>query len=103
MNAPRVVPSPGVVDMVVEGRIRHLCPFVDEVDHGTVRVEWVTDGSTIELHSLRAYLAGWSEEKISHEQITQKIRQDLEALPGLTITVVSTTWDTAGFRVECSI
>lgn len=48
----------------------HLCPFVREVDHGTVRVSWHTSGQTVELHQLAVLIDACSSTEISHEQWT---------------------------------
>lgn len=85
------------------GPLTHICPYRDEVDEGAVKVVWDTDnGSTLELHSLAAYFAAFAEVQISHEDLTTRISDELEALDGPRIESVSTTWDTAGFVVTCS-
>ena len=80
----------------------HRCPFVDEVDNGTVTISWRVDGQTFELHSLRAYLDRFRDAEISHEAITDRIRHDLATTLGLADVTVTTTWDTAGMEVTCS-
>lgn len=89
--------------MVAAGKFRHLCPFVPEEDHGTVRIEWTTCGGTIELHSLRAHLDTYADVKIGHEALTQALRDTIGALPGIEDVEITTTWDTATMAVTCSI
>jgi hypothetical protein len=52
------------------------------------------------LHSLRTYLDTWTEASVSHEAITDRIRHDLAATPGITSVLVSTEWATASFAVH---
>jgi NADPH-dependent 7-cyano-7-deazaguanine reductase QueF len=89
------------VRVTVSCDITHLCPYADEVDHGTVQITWTTDGETIELHSLTAWLQALATEKASHEEITACIRKHIESAAFRIIDVrVATRWETAGFRVE---
>jgi NADPH-dependent 7-cyano-7-deazaguanine reductase QueF len=79
--------------------LAHRCPQVEDVDVGTVTISWRCTDVTLELHSLAAYLATWENQKISSEEITMQIRNDLSFLDGLEEIEVSTTWQTAGFAV----
>lgn len=97
----KTVSCPAPVDMQVTAPLRHLCPFVDEVDDGTVTVRWSTRGGTFELHALAGYFAGWADSTLSHEEITDRILTDLQALRVEVLEVV-TTWTTAGMEVRCS-
>lgn len=98
--SPQTVPSHGTAHVAVEVPFQHRCPFVHEQDLGTIRIAWTTQGNTIELHSLRAYLGTWADQEISHEEITQAIHLTLGDLEGIYVTDVTTTWDTAGMEVE---
>lgn len=98
----RTVPCDSNVTMRVDGYLEHLCPHVDEVDRGLVTIVWKPLGETLELHSLMEYLDGFSELKISHEQITDRIRFDLILAPQVQLISVTTTWNTAGLEVTCS-
>jgi NADPH-dependent 7-cyano-7-deazaguanine reductase QueF len=100
--------DPGLLNLVhdsseakvtVKSVLIHRCPHVEEVDVGTVAISWRCTDVTLELHSLAAYLATWESQKISSEEITMQIRNDLEQLDGLDDVDVSTTWQTAGFSV----
>jgi NADPH-dependent 7-cyano-7-deazaguanine reductase QueF len=104
------VGAPRGVILSATAPARHLCPFKNEKDEGTVTVYWVTEGRTLELHSLRRHLddfaAAYSNTEISHEEYTQRVRDGLTFqghLHGLRITMVVTNWDTAGMPVSCSI
>lgn len=99
----KAVPGPPEpVDMTVTAPLRHLCPFVNEVDDGTISIEWSTCGNTLELHELGKYLAQFAERRISHEDLTDLIRHDLEGVQGVYALKVTTHWTTAGMKVECS-
>lgn len=96
------VPCDVRVTMRAAGPLTHLCPHVPEVDHGYVSITWTTAGTTFELHALAAYLAGFAEATLSHEEITDRIRDDLTAASGVVDVAVETTWATAGMDVRCS-
>lgn len=93
------VPDSTGQTVTVTGPLEHLCPHRDEVDHGTVTVTWTCAQTTLELHALAAYLRSWRNSTMSHEQITDRITHDLEAVAGIFNVTVSTTWSTAGLAV----
>lgn len=104
MSAPTIetaAAAPGLT-MSSTSPIRHLCPFKDETDDGTITVSWRTLNGTIELHSLRAYFQSFAEAQISHESITDTIYRELQRIPSIRVLDVSTTWKTAGMAVRCS-
>lgn len=90
------------VTVSVTADLRHLCPHIDEVDNGTVTIAWRVNGGTYELHSLAEYLREFKDSRISHEQITDRIRHDLSVVDGIELVSVETTWDTAGMEVRCA-
>ena len=90
------------VTMSTTAPVEHLCPFVDEVDYGTVTIVWFANGSTFELHALRTYLDGFKDSRLSHEELTDRVRHDLSVLPGVELIRVESTWETAGMEVRCS-
>lgn len=99
MNASSILVSAEWADVEVSATfpVRHLCPFVDEVDDGTVTINWACSGSTFELHNLAAYLSDWADSTLTHEAITDRIAHDLAtASPGIQLVAVTTTWATAG-------
>lgn len=85
----------------VEGAmILHLCPFKDEVDEGTITIEWIARSTTFELHELASYFATFANKKISHEQLTGDIFAYLARQPeGPIVLRVATHWRTAGMNV----
>lgn len=89
------------VTMKATGPLTHRCPFVKEVDNGTITITWETRGATLELHALRRYLDTFQCVEISHEDLTERIRADLAELPGIINLRVETTWETAGMEVNC--
>jgi NADPH-dependent 7-cyano-7-deazaguanine reductase QueF len=86
----------------VTAPIRHICPFRDEVDDGSITITWRTLNGTFELHDLREYLKSFAEVKISHESLTDTIYRELSSAPSIRIIDVETTWRTAGMEVQCS-
>lgn len=97
MNPLERVQVKAVVDITVHRALCHLCPFKEELDEGWVKIELSSaNGWTTELHSLDEYLQAWADIKISHEELTDTIQQDTEALR------VTTYWRTAGMEVVCS-
>lgn len=88
------------VTVAVTAPIGHLCPFVDEVDEGTVTISWHAVGKTLEMHTLAACLSQWSACRISHEDLTDQIAASLAAIPGIDAVRVLTRWTTAGMTVE---
>lgn len=95
------VPAPGAdVLVVTTAPLVHLCPHVDEVDTGQARLSWVTEGSTIELHSLAAYLESWADERIGHEELTETIASALRVLEGISSPRARLTYTTAGILTE---
>jgi NADPH-dependent 7-cyano-7-deazaguanine reductase QueF len=97
-----VTGPPESVTMTATAPLRHLCPFKNERDVGDITVTWSTCGSTLELHALGEYLQQFAETEISHEDLTDKIRHDLEGMQGIYAVKVETTWKTAGMGVTCS-
>lgn len=97
------VGAPHRVVMRVTAPLIHLCPYRDEVDEGTVSITWETEGRTFELHSLREWLVQFKNQKVSHEELTKHIKDELDFCHGLTVVSVATHWGTAGMDVGCSI
>jgi NADPH-dependent 7-cyano-7-deazaguanine reductase QueF len=76
-----------------------LCPFKNEVDIGSVQVEFTVGATTFELHSLADYFRIFEQETISHEALTDRIFYDLSG-QGIAIVQVVTEWNTAGMPVS---
>ena len=100
MAAPVEVPSTADVRVTVTRTVQHRCPYVEESDHGTVEISWTVAGGTVELHSLDAYLDGYADSRISHEDLIDRIRHDLAVLTGITGVTVTGRYTTAGLHVE---
>lgn len=102
MKTVTIVPVEANATLTATADIQHLCPFVNEVDNGTVTITWKAEGWTIELHSLRAYLNTFHDREISHEELTEEVRAELNSHHGISIETVNTTWRTAGMGIKCS-
>lgn len=102
MTLETIPASPEPVAMSVDARLVHQCPVVAETDRGRVMVSWFTQGATLELHALAAYLDGFADVTISHEDLTDRIRHDLEGVAGIAGIRVATSWTTAGMAVVCT-
>jgi len=87
------------VEFFVSGYLRHRCPFAPEIDEGTVEIRLVIDASTVELHSLRRYLATFADEALPHEALTDLVASELAAALNPRSIEVVTRWRTAGFEV----
>lgn len=97
-----VVPVDATVRLQTSAPIQHMCPFVNEVDNGSITIGWDTDGWTFELHALRSYLNTFQDREISHEDLTDEIRAELSTHHGINKVTVNTSWRTAGMEVQCS-
>jgi NADPH-dependent 7-cyano-7-deazaguanine reductase QueF len=94
------VPCDSSVQVTVIAPARHLCPFKDEVDVGTVRLEWTTSrGATVELHALAALIATQMTARISHEQWTADLAEAVSARTEIADLMVTSRWRTAGIEV----
>ena len=96
------VPIEASVRLTTTAGIQHLCPFVNEVDNGSITIGWTADGWTLELHALRTYLNTFHDREISHEELTAEIRAELSTHHGVRDVTVTSTWRTAGMEVLCS-
>lgn len=102
MSHVKTVPSDTDVTVTASADLRHRCPFVNEVDFGRIHIAWRTVGATYELHSLAEYLRTFKDAELSHEEITDRIRDDLSVVREIEILSVETTWLTGGMEVRCS-
>lgn len=78
---------------VVTASVSHRCPFVAEVDIGSVTIEFA--GPAPELHALRRFLDGFHDQALTHEQVAEAIAN---AYPEAAVTAEFTT---AGLLVRC--
>ena len=56
-----------------------VCPKTGQPDFGTVTVEYIPDETCVELKSLKLYIQAYREMGIFHENIANKILDDLVA------------------------
>lgn len=83
--------------VTVAGAVRHLCPYRDEMDEGTVELTFdVPAGDGPELHGLAAQI-DYSEIRLSHEDMTRSLLELTDAQR------VVTRWHTAGLDVTCDL
>jgi len=90
------------VSMEASMRMLHLCPVKDETDDGTVKVCWMTNGSTIELHSLAEYLSEFATVAITHEDLVDQIAEDIAKVAKGSIQEISVSFTgfTAGMSIQ---
>jgi uncharacterized PurR-regulated membrane protein YhhQ (DUF165 family)/NADPH-dependent 7-cyano-7-deazaguanine reductase QueF len=97
---PDTVPCVAAADIAITARLAHRCPFRDETDRGHIRITWRSAGATLELHSLAAWLRTYRSARVSHEELTERIRTHLADLTGIEQVTVQTSWRTASTQVE---
>jgi len=69
-----------------------VCPMTGQPDFATVRITYVPDASIVELKSLKLYLWSFRDEGAFHEDVTNRILEDLvHTLAPRTLTV-RTDW-----------
>ena len=57
-----------------------LCPRSGYPDFATIKIEYVPDKTLVELRSLKLYLNSFRNVNISHEEVTNKIFDELKTL-----------------------
>jgi 7-cyano-7-deazaguanine reductase len=73
-----------------------LCPMTGQPDFATVIVTYVPDAKIVELKSLKLYLWSYRDEGAFHEDITNRILDDLvDAIAPRRMTV-ETRWNVRG-------
>jgi len=73
-----------------------VCPKTGQPDFGTVIVEYVADGSCIELKSYKLYLQSFRQDGIFYEDVTNVILNDLVAACRPRRMTVTTKWTPRG-------
>lgn len=73
-----------------------LCPKTGQPDFGTVVVAYVPDQSIVELKSLKLYLWSFRDEGHFHEDVTNRILDDLVAAISPRRMTVRTVWNVRG-------
>ena len=56
-----------------------LCPLTGQPDFATIRIRYVPDQHLVELKALKLYMWSYREEGIFHEDVTNRILNDLVA------------------------
>jgi 7-cyano-7-deazaguanine reductase len=69
-----------------------VCPLTGQPDFATVRITYVPDQSIVELKSLKLYLWSYRNEGAFHEDVTNRIADDLVAAIGPRRLQVITDW-----------
>jgi NADPH-dependent 7-cyano-7-deazaguanine reductase QueF len=95
----RTLPEEAEVAVVATGFVTHRCPLETGPHQGEVTISWRCEGTTIELGSLVAYLASWTANESSHEELTARVCLDLCGLDGIEAIEVESRWSNAGLSV----
>jgi len=73
-----------------------VCPLTGQPDFATVYLRYVPDGSIVELKSLKLYLWSFRDEGAFHEDVTNRILDDLVAALSPRRLTVTTDWRIRG-------
>ena len=69
-----------------------VCPMTGQPDFATVRIGYVPDDSIVELKSLKLYLWSYRDEGAFHEDVTNRILDDLVEAIAPRRATVTTDW-----------
>jgi 7-cyano-7-deazaguanine reductase len=69
-----------------------VCPMTGQPDFATVAIRFVPDQSIVELKSLKLYLWSYRDEGAFHEDVTNRILDDLVAAIAPRRMTVTTEW-----------
>jgi 7-cyano-7-deazaguanine reductase len=69
-----------------------MCPMTGQPDYATVTISYVPGASIVELKSLKLYLWSYRDEGAFHEDVTNRILDDLVAALGPKRMTVRTDW-----------
>ena len=69
-----------------------LCPMTGQPDFATIRIRYTPDQKCVELKSLKLYLWSYRDEGAFHEDVTNRILDDLVAAIGPRRLTVHTDW-----------
>ncbi len=69
-----------------------VCPLTGQPDFATVTISYVPDQSIVELKSLKLYLWSYRQEGAFHEDVTNRILDDLVAAVAPRRMTVRTDW-----------
>jgi 7-cyano-7-deazaguanine reductase len=73
-----------------------LCPMTGQPDFATVALTYVPDAKIVELKSLKLYLWSYRDEGAFHEDITNRILDDLVGAIAPRSMTVETRWNVRG-------
>ena len=73
-----------------------VCPLTGQPDFATVTITYVPDRSIVELKSLKLYLWSYRDEGAFHEDVTNRILDDLVAAVAPRRMTVRTDWKVRG-------
>lgn len=73
-----------------------LCPMTGQPDFANVMLTYVPDGHIVELKSLKLYLWSYRDEGAFHEDVTNRILDDLVSAIGPRQMTVQTRWNVRG-------
>ena len=73
-----------------------VCPLTGQPDFATVTVTYVPGDAIVELKSLKLYLWSYRQEGAFHEDVTNRILDDLVAAIGPRRMTVRTDWQVRG-------
>lgn len=69
-----------------------VCPLTGQPDFATVTIKYVPDASIIELKSLKLYLWSYRDDGAFHEDVTNRVLDDLVATVAPRRMTVRTEW-----------
>jgi 7-cyano-7-deazaguanine reductase len=73
-----------------------LCPMTGQPDFGTVVLTYIPEAKIVELKSLKLYLWSFRDEGHYHEDVTNRILDDLVAAIAPRSMTVQTIWNVRG-------
>jgi 7-cyano-7-deazaguanine reductase len=73
-----------------------ICPMTGQPDFASVVISYVPDQAIIELKSLKLYLWSYRQDGAFHEDVTNRILDDLVAAIGPRRLTVRTDWNVRG-------
>ena len=79
-----------------EKEFTSLCPMTGQPDFATVTITYVPDRKIVELKSLKLYLWSYRDEGAFHEDVTNRILDDLVGALSPRRLTVHTSWNVRG-------
>jgi 7-cyano-7-deazaguanine reductase len=81
-----------------------LCPMTGQPDFATILIDYVPDELCVELKSLKLYLWSYRDEGAFHEDVTNRICDDLvSAISPRSITVTGKFWVRGGITTTVTV